>query len=156
MARHRHPATLRAFRDWLAQRYQAPDALTRYWTNVFWSMGYADFNEIALPNLTVTEANPAHLMVFCCFACDEVVAFNHLQTEIIRRHSAAPIAHNYIGQVTDPDHFATVQPSISQRGMPVRWAFRLPARRPPMKTACALSAKASPTTKPFITTCIAP
>ena len=26
------------FRDWLAQRYQSPDALNRAWGNVFWSM----------------------------------------------------------------------------------------------------------------------
>ncbi|MDZ4395239.1 beta-galactosidase, partial [Cypionkella sp.] len=100
-------AALHAFRDWLAQRYQSPDALNRAWGNVFWSMDYADFNEIALPNLTVTEANPAHVMAFRRFASDEVAAFNRLQTEIIRRHSAAPIAHNYMGQVTDFDHFAT-------------------------------------------------
>lgn len=101
------PAALHAFRDWLAQRYQSPDALNRAWGNVFWSMDYADFNEIALPNLTVTEANPAHVMAFRRFASDEVASFNRLQTEIIRRHSAAPIAHNYMGQVTDFDHFAT-------------------------------------------------
>ena len=101
------PAALHAFRDWLAQRYQSPDALNCAWGNVFWSMDYADFNEIALPNLTVTEANPAHVMAFRRFASDEVASFNRLQTEIIRHHSTAPIAHNYMGQVTDFDHFAT-------------------------------------------------
>ncbi len=101
------PAALHAFRNWLAQRYQSPDALNRAWGNVFWSMDYADFNEIALPNLTVTEANPAHVMAFRRFASDEVASFNRLQTEIIRRHSSAPITHNYMGQVTDFDHFAT-------------------------------------------------
>lgn len=101
------PAALHAFRDWLAQRYQSPDALNRAWGNVFWSMDYADFNDIALPNLTVTEANPAHVMAFRRFASDEVAGFNRLQTEIIRRHSTAPITHNYMGQVTDFDHFAT-------------------------------------------------
>ena len=68
-------------------------------------MDYADFNDIGLPNLTVTEANPAHVMAFRRFASDEVVSFNRLQTEIIRKHSAAPIAHNYMGAVTDFDHF---------------------------------------------------
>ena len=97
-------ATL-AFRDWLARRYQSPDALNRAWGNVFWSMDYAEFDEIDLPNLTVTEPNPAHAMDFRRFASDEVAAFNRLQTDIIRQHSDAPIAHNYMGRVTDFDHY---------------------------------------------------
>lgn len=31
-------AAVHAFRDWLAQRYQPPQALNRAWGNVFWSM----------------------------------------------------------------------------------------------------------------------
>jgi beta-galactosidase len=99
------PAALHAFRDWLAQKYQSPQALNRAWGNVFWSMDYASFDEIGLPNLTVTEANPAHAMAFRRFASDEVAAFNRVQTDIIRRHSNAPIAHNYMGAVTEFDHF---------------------------------------------------
>ncbi|MEY4698352.1 MAG: hypothetical protein RIT14_2780 [Pseudomonadota bacterium] len=100
-------AARRAFRDWLAQKYQSPEALNRAWGNVFWSMEYAGFDEIDLPNLTVTEANPSHVMDFRRFASDEVVAFNRVQVDIIRRFSAAPIAHNYMGRITEFDHFAT-------------------------------------------------
>lgn len=100
-------AALHAFRDWLAQKYQSPQALNRAWGNVFWSMEYASFNDIGLPNLTVTEANPAHVMDFRRFASDEVAAFNRVQTDILRKYSSAPIAHNYMGRVTDFDHFAT-------------------------------------------------
>jgi beta-galactosidase len=100
-------AALAAFHTWLARKYQSIDALNRAWGNVFWSMDYASFDEIALPNLTVTEANPAHVMAYRRFASDEVVSFNRLQTEIIRKHSPAPITHNYMGQVTDFDHFGT-------------------------------------------------
>ncbi len=97
-------ATL-AFQNWLAQKYQSPDALNRAWGNVFWSMDYSDFNQIALPNLTVTEPNPAHVMDFRRFSSDQVARFNRLQTEIIRKHSESPIAHNYMGWVTEFDHF---------------------------------------------------
>ena len=100
------PTALAAFRDWLAQRYQSVDALNRAWGNVFWSMDYASFDEIGLPNLTVTEANPAHVMAFRRFASDMVVQFNKVQTDIIRRHSDSPISHNYMGLITDFDHFA--------------------------------------------------
>ena len=56
-----------AFRNWLARKYQSPQALNRAWGNVFWSMDYAGFEEIDLPNLTVTEPNPVsytHLDVY--------------------------------------------------------------------------------------------
>ena len=100
------PTAQSAFRNWLAQKYQSPQALNRAWGNVFWSMEYASFDEVGLPNLTVTEANPAHVMDFRRFASQMVVEFNRLQTQIIRAHSSAPIAHNYMGQITDFDHFA--------------------------------------------------
>lgn len=99
------PAARAAFRDWLAQKYQSPQALNRAWGNVFWSMDYASFDEIYLPNLTVTEPNPAQVMDFRRFASDEVVAFNRLQVDIIRRHSDRPITHNYMGMITSFDHF---------------------------------------------------
>jgi beta-galactosidase len=94
-----------AFQDWLAQKYQSPDALNRAWGNVFWSMEYSDFKDISLPNLTVTEPNPSHVMDFRRFASDEVRSFNKLQVEIIRKHSAAPVAHNFMGAVTEFDHW---------------------------------------------------
>ncbi len=94
-----------AFQDWLAQRYQSPDALNRAWGNVFWSMEYADFAQIGLPNLTVTEPNPAHALAFRRFSSDQVVRFNRVQTEVLRRHTDAPLIHNYMGRVLDFDHF---------------------------------------------------
>lgn len=99
------PAALAGFREWLAQKYQSPQALNRAWGNVFWSMEYDSFDQIGLPNLTVTEPNPAHVMDFRRYSSDQVAAFNRVQVDIIRRHSAAPIAHNYMGRVTDFDHF---------------------------------------------------
>jgi beta-galactosidase len=68
-------------------------------------MDYANFDHIDLPNLTVTEPNPAHVLDFRRFASDEVVSFNKLQADIIRAYSDAPIAHNYMGRITDFDHF---------------------------------------------------
>ena len=100
------PAARAAFRDWLAQRYQSVEALNRAWGNVFWSMEYARFDQIDLPTLTVTEPNPAHVLDFRRFSSAQVVAFNRAQVQIIRKHSAAPIAHNYMGRVTEFDHYA--------------------------------------------------
>ena len=94
------------FRDWLAQKYQSPDALNRAWGNVFWSMEYANFNDIDLPNLTTTEANPSHWLDFRRFTSEQVVAFNRAQIEAMRPHTDSPFIHNYMGRVLDFDHFA--------------------------------------------------
>ena len=98
-------AARRAFRDWLAQRYQSPGALNRAWGNVFWSMEYSDFDEIDLPNLTVPQPNPAHEMAFRRFASDQVVAWNAAQVAALRPHTDAPLIHNYMGRVLEFDHF---------------------------------------------------
>jgi beta-galactosidase len=98
-------AARRGFRDWLAQKYQSPDALNRAWGNVFWSMEYAGFDEIDLPNLTVTEANPAHSLDFRRYASAQVTLFNRAQVEEIRKHSDRPILHNYMGRETSFDHW---------------------------------------------------
>ncbi|KUP94894.1 beta-galactosidase [Tritonibacter horizontis] len=96
----------RAFQSWLRTAFDDDiEALNAAWGNVFWSMEYRDFTEIGLPNLTVTEPNPAHVLAFKRFSSDQVIAFNRAQVEIIKEHSAAPISHNFMGRVTDFDHF---------------------------------------------------
>jgi beta-galactosidase len=98
-------AALRGFQGWLREKYGEIGALNAAWGNVFWSMDYAAFGEIGLPNLSVTEANPAHWLDFRRFSSDQVAAFNRAQVEAIRKHSAAPILHNYMGRITDFDHY---------------------------------------------------
>lgn len=96
-----------AFRNWCRKKYDSVDALNHAWGNVFWSMELTSFDEIELPNLTVTEANPALLLDFQRFSSDQVIAFNRRQTEIIRRHSPGrEILHNFMGAFTAFDHYA--------------------------------------------------
>jgi beta-galactosidase len=101
------PEDLRAFQDWLRRRYQSCDQLNEAWGAVFWSMEVADFAQVALPNLTVTEANPAHRMDFWRFHSDQVAAYDLMQCDIIRAQSPGRwITHNFMGFVSDFDHFA--------------------------------------------------
>lgn len=98
------------FRLWLARRYGDIATLNAAWGGVFWSQDYRAFDEIDPPNLTVTEANPSHRLDYNRFASDEVVSFNRLQVDILRRHSPGrDITHNFMGFYTEFDHFAVGQ-----------------------------------------------
>ena len=96
-----------AFRLWLADRYLTIGALNAAWGNVFWSMEYRSFAEVDLPNLTVTEANPAHWLAFRRFSSDQVAAFNRAQVDVLRELSPGrDITHNAMGFFTEYDHHA--------------------------------------------------
>ncbi|MEO1399338.1 MAG: beta-galactosidase, partial [Pseudomonadota bacterium] len=100
------PPARDAFRLWLAQRYDSIRELNEAWGTVFWSQTYRDFDEIELPNGTVTEANPSHWLDFFRFSSDQVIAFHCLQRDIIRAaNPKAVITHNVMGQSFDFDHF---------------------------------------------------
>lgn len=99
------PIARDAFQNWLRNKYETVAQLNARWGNIFWSMDYQRFDQIDLPNLTVTEPNPAHAMDFRRFASDEVVAFNAVQLDALRPLTDAPILHNYMGRITDFDHF---------------------------------------------------
>ena len=91
------PAARDAFREWCAQRYQSIGRLNQAWGNVFWSMEYGGFEEIELPFGAVCETSPAHRLAFRRFTSDQVVRFNRLQAETIRRHAPDQfVTHNLI------------------------------------------------------------
>jgi beta-galactosidase len=101
------PAAAAAFRDWLATRYLSIAALNTAWGTSFWSQEYRAFDEIDPPNLTVTEANPAHRMDYQRFASDQVVSFNRMQAKIIRARSPGrDVVHNFMGFFSAFDHHA--------------------------------------------------
>ena len=100
-------AALAAFREWCRAKYGEIDALNRAWGNVFWSMELRSFEEVELPNLTVTEANPSPRLDFQRFSSDQVRRFNARQCDILRRLSPGrSILHNFMGSFTAFDHYA--------------------------------------------------
>ncbi len=100
------PHCLPAFRNWLHDRYQTIERLNEAWGTAFWSQTYGGFHEVDLPNLTVTEANPSHLLDYRRFASDQVAVYNRLQAGILRRLSPGRfLAHNFMGFFTEFDHY---------------------------------------------------
>jgi beta-galactosidase len=95
----------RDFRIWLKQKYKTIDTLNDAWWNTFWSMEYNSFDEIELPNLTVTEPNPSHTLDFYRFSSDSIISYNKLQVDILRKYSDKPITHNAMILFGHYDHF---------------------------------------------------
>lgn len=97
---------LKAFRNWLRKTYQTTDQLNEAWGNVFWSMEVNSFDEVSLPNLTVTESNPAARLDFWRFQSNQVAAYDRMQCDIIRKHSPDRfITHNFMGFFNEFDHW---------------------------------------------------
>jgi len=98
-------SALKAFRRWTLKKYKTIEQLNESWKNVFWSMEYNDFEQIQLPNLTVTDPNPIHSLDFKRFSSDQVIKFNRSQSQVLRKYTQAPLIHNYMGRITDFDHY---------------------------------------------------
>ena len=63
-------------------------------------------SEVSLPNLTVTEANPAARMDYRRFQSSQVMSYDALQAEIIRKHSPGRgVRHNMMGFFAEYDHW---------------------------------------------------
>lgn len=98
---------LQGFRLWLAEKYGNIDRLNFAWGNVFWSMDYPDFHSVELPGLTPSEHNPAHRMDFYRYSSDQIVRFNRLQVDVVRKLSPGrDVIHNFMGRTLTFDHFA--------------------------------------------------
>ena len=115
---------LKAFRQWLRRTYQSTEQLNEAWGNVFWSMDVSDFDDVALPNLAVTEANPAARLDFWRFHSSQVAAYDR---HAVRHHPSA-----FSGPLDHPQFHGLLQRvrplaagrdiSISRRGIPIRSA----------------------------------
>lgn len=100
-----------AFRRWLQSRYQTVEAVNVAWGTAFWSQGYSDWGEIEPPMLTVTEANPSHLLDYYRFSSDAFVAYQQLQLDLLRRLTAGQfVTTNFMGNFPDLDYHDLARP----------------------------------------------
>jgi len=105
------PSARTAFQGWLEQRYGTLERLNEAWGNVFWSMEYSGWEQIPLPNLAVSEANPSHALDFLRFSSDQVAAFQDDQVRILRECSPGRfVTHNFMGFFSGYDHYRLSRP----------------------------------------------
>ncbi|GGJ18322.1 beta-galactosidase [Deinococcus roseus] len=101
------PASAAAFRAWLQQKYSSLENLNAAWGNVFWSQEYTAWEQIQLPNLTVTDPNPSQVLDHARFASDMVKEFQEEQVRILRECSPGRfVTHNFMGFFADFDSHA--------------------------------------------------
>jgi beta-galactosidase len=99
------------FRAWLRSKYSNNfTVLNQEWGNVFWSMDLRSFEEVELPQLTVTEANPSWRMDFQRFSSDMVIEYNLLQASILRLKAPTHfLTTNFMGFFFQFDAFRLAQ-----------------------------------------------
>ncbi len=120
---------LRAFRQWLRRTYQSTDQLNEAWGSVFWSMEVTEFDQVSLPNLTVTETNPATRLDFRRFQSQQVAAYDRMQCDIIRAHSPGRwTTTNMMGFFTEFDHWPVGENHdfVSWDSYPIGFVERFP------------------------------
>lgn len=102
----------RAFRRWLEIKYGTIEALNNAWGTIFWSQTYGEWSEIELPNLTVGEPNPSHVLDYYRYSSDSIVAYQQLQISTLQPHISESqiVTTNFMSQFTDLDYYDLADP----------------------------------------------
>lgn len=101
------------FGNWLKKKYSSVEDMNRAWGTRFWGLDFGSFEDIILPGYNSCEGetyiNPAHNpsleLEYRRFASDSWVKYQQIQIDCIRKYSAAPITHNFMGHASDIDYY---------------------------------------------------
>ncbi len=98
---------LRAFRQWLQNKYQTIDAVNAAWGTVFSSQTYDNWEAIHLPAYAIhPHHSPGLALDYYRFASDSVIAYQQLQADIIRDNAPGqPVTTNQMGKFNEINCF---------------------------------------------------
>jgi beta-galactosidase len=80
---------------WLENRYGTIAGLNAAWGTEIWSERYQRFDQVPAPGRTPFLHNASLETAYRIFSRESIAEFMDAQSAIIRRHSAAPITHNF-------------------------------------------------------------
>lgn len=80
---------------WLEARYKTVEALNAAWGADIWSERYLSFEQVPAPRKTPFLHNASLQSAWYAFSRESIAEFLDAQCAAIRRHSSAPITHNF-------------------------------------------------------------
>jgi beta-galactosidase len=106
------PASQKAFRTWLKNKYKTINALNAAWGTAFWSQWFNKFSQVIIPNTNLVGwwgSNPHALLDFKRYAADAQADFLDFQATILRNYISENqyITTNYTAISTGADALRT-------------------------------------------------
>ncbi len=88
--------SVRAFREWLRERYGDLDGLNRAWGTAFWGQHYTDWEHVGAPAAAPSVVNPAQRLDFARFTDHQLLECFKAERDTIRAHASQPITTNFM------------------------------------------------------------
>lgn len=91
------------FRKYLKDKYRDIDELNRVYGTIFWGQTYNSFDELPMPQPTITVHNPSLRLDWARFRSYSVNSFAKQQIDLVKEHKGAKqqITHNFSGGFFD-------------------------------------------------------
>ncbi|MHB1393254.1 MAG: beta-galactosidase [Clostridia bacterium] len=91
------------FRKFLNDKYKDIETLNKVYGTIFWGQTYNSFDEIPMPQPTITTHNPSLRLDWVRFRSHSVNSFAKLQIDLVKKHKGAhqQVTHNFSGGFFD-------------------------------------------------------